>query len=51
MFDFEVQDSGPGVPVHLQERTFEPFFQVNMQLSMKYSGTGLGLSIYQPIAS
>jgi osomolarity two-component system sensor histidine kinase SLN1 len=51
MFEFEVQDSGPGVPIHLHERIFEPFFQGDMQLSKKYSGTGLGLSICQQLAT
>lgn len=45
LFEFEVQDTGPGVPEPLQKRIFEPFFQGDMQLSKKYSGTGLGLSI------
>lgn len=50
MFEFEVQDTGPGVPEHLQKRIFEPFFQGDMQLSKKYSGTGLGLSICSQLA-
>jgi osomolarity two-component system sensor histidine kinase SLN1 len=51
VFEFEVRDSGPGVPLALQERIFEPFFQGDMQLSKKYSGTGLGLSICKQLAS
>jgi osomolarity two-component system sensor histidine kinase SLN1 len=51
MFEFEVRDSGPGVPLPLQEKIFEPFFQGDMQLSKKYSGTGLGLSICQQLAT
>jgi osomolarity two-component system sensor histidine kinase SLN1 len=51
IFEFEVRDSGPGIPVHLQEKIFEPFFQGDMQLSKKYSGTGLGLSICQQLAT
>jgi osomolarity two-component system sensor histidine kinase SLN1 len=51
VFEFDVRDSGPGIPVHLQERIFEPFFQGDMQLSKKYSGTGLGLSICQQLAT
>lgn len=50
MFEFEVHDTGPGVPEHLQKRIFEPFFQGDMQLSKKYSGTGLGLSICSQLA-
>jgi osomolarity two-component system sensor histidine kinase SLN1 len=51
IFEFEVRDSGPGVPLALQEKIFEPFFQGDMALSKKYSGTGLGLSICQQLAT
>jgi osomolarity two-component system, sensor histidine kinase SLN1 len=50
-FEFEVRDTGVGVPAHLQERIFEPFFQGDMQLTKKYSGTGLGLSICKQLAT
>jgi two-component system NtrC family sensor kinase len=36
-----IEDSGPGVPSHLQERIFEPFFTTKPI----GSGTGLGLAI------
>jgi osomolarity two-component system, sensor histidine kinase SLN1 len=51
LFEFEVQDTGPGVPEHHRKRIFEPFFQGDMQLSKKYSGTGLGLSICSQLAT
>lgn len=51
LFEFEVQDSGVGIPSHLQDRIFEPFFQGDMQLTKKYSGTGLGLSICRQLAT
>ncbi len=35
----EVEDTGPGIPIELQEKIFEPFF------STKGDGTGLGLAI------
>ena len=35
----EVEDNGPGIPVDVQERLFDPFF------STKENGTGLGLAI------
>lgn len=51
VFEFEVTDTGMGVPEQLQQRIFEPFFQIDMQLSKKYSGTGLGLAICQQLAT
>jgi signal transduction histidine kinase len=38
-----VEDSGPGVPKHLQERIFYPFF------TTKENGTGLGLPVSRRI--
>ncbi len=35
----EVEDTGPGIPPHLQDKIFEPYF------TTKEKGTGLGLSI------
>jgi osomolarity two-component system sensor histidine kinase SLN1 len=49
-FEFEVQDSGPGIPEHLQQQIFEPFVQGDLGLSKKYGGTGLGLSICSQLA-
>ncbi len=37
----EVADTGPGIPLEIQERIFDPFFTTKPQ----GSGTGLGLSI------
>jgi osomolarity two-component system sensor histidine kinase SLN1 len=45
LFGFEVEDTGPGIPEHLQQKIFEPFVQGDLGLSKKYGGTGLGLSI------
>ncbi|KAL4928998.1 putative sensor histidine kinase/response regulator TcsB/Sln1 [Aspergillus undulatus] len=42
---FEVEDTGPGIPHHMQPRVFEPFVQGELRLNRKYGGTGLGLSI------
>ena len=51
IFEFEVQDSGPGIPESQQQRVFEPFMQGDLGLSKKYGGTGLGLSICSQLAS
>ena len=50
IFQFEVEDTGPGIPEHLQDRVFEPFVQGDLGLSKKYGGTGLGLSICSQLA-
>ncbi|KIH93127.1 osomolarity two-component system, sensor histidine kinase SLN1 [Sporothrix brasiliensis 5110] len=51
IFEFEVQDTGPGIPQHMQEKVFEPFVQGDLGLSKKFGGTGLGLSICQQLAT
>ncbi|KAH8599329.1 histidine kinase-group VI protein [Bisporella sp. PMI_857] len=50
LFQFEVEDTGPGIPDSLQDRVFEPFVQGDLGLSKKYGGTGLGLSICSQLA-
>jgi osomolarity two-component system sensor histidine kinase SLN1 len=50
MFEFEVEDTGPGIPEAQQQRVFEPFMQGDLGLSKKYGGTGLGLSICSQLA-
>ncbi|KAK3168447.1 hypothetical protein OEA41_004895 [Lepraria neglecta] len=51
LFDFEVEDTGPGIPENQQQRVFEPFVQGDIGLNKKYGGTGLGLSICSQLAS
>lgn len=51
IFQFEVSDTGPGIPANLQEQVFEPFVQADLGLSRKYGGTGLGLSICAQLAT
>ena len=42
---FYVRDSGIGIPVELHDKIFEPFHQVELEITYHYGGTGLGLSI------
>jgi len=42
---FEVHDTGPGIPVELQQQVFDRFTQVPGKEKQRKSGTGLGLSI------
>lgn len=51
LFEFEIEDTGPGIPENQQERVFEPFVQGDIGLNKKYGGTGLGLSICSQLAS
>ncbi|EXJ86282.1 hypothetical protein A1O1_06652 [Capronia coronata CBS 617.96] len=51
MFEFEVEDTGPGIPPEQQQMIFEPFVQGDLGLSKKYGGTGLGLSICAQLAA
>ncbi len=43
--DIEVRDSGPGVPEHLLDKIFEPFFRPESSRDPVTGGVGLGLSI------
>ncbi|KAK1589684.1 hsp90-like protein [Colletotrichum navitas] len=51
LFEFEVEDTGPGIAEHMQQKVFEPFVQGDLGLSKKYGGTGLGLSICHQLAT
>ncbi|MFC1850109.1 ATP-binding protein [candidate division CSSED10-310 bacterium] len=41
--EIRIADSGPGVPIHLRKKIFEPYH------TTKEGGTGIGLSISQRI--
>ncbi|PNP46540.1 hypothetical protein TGAMA5MH_01998 [Trichoderma gamsii] len=50
IFEFQVEDTGPGIPEHMQDKIFEPFVQGDLGLNRKFGGTGLGLSICSQLA-
>jgi osomolarity two-component system sensor histidine kinase SLN1 len=50
-FEFEVEDTGPGIPENIHAKIFEPFVQGDLGLSKKFGGTGLGLSICSQLAT
>jgi len=43
--EFEVHDTGPGIPDDAIERVFEPYQQADPSVAQRYGGTGLGLAI------
>jgi signal transduction histidine kinase/tetratricopeptide (TPR) repeat protein len=44
-----VQDHGPGVPKHEQEKIFERFYRLGSELRRETQGVGIGLSIVKHI--
>ncbi len=48
---FSVKDTGIGIPRELQERVFEPFYQVSSGTSRRFGGTGLGTSIAKDLVA
>lgn len=40
---FAVTDSGPGVPLEVQDRLFQAFMQINTSTTKRHRGIGLGL--------
>ncbi len=47
---FEVQDTGPGIPIEVQARLFESFEQGDSSTTRLHGGTGLGLALSRRLA-
>ena len=44
-----IDDDGPGIPEHEQEKVFEPFYRVDNSRSRETGGTGLGMAIARDV--
>jgi PAS domain S-box-containing protein len=47
--EFQVRDSGPGIPAEMARQIFEPFQQVRQSNASQLGGSGLGLAISKGI--
>lgn len=47
--EFQVQDTGIGIPTHRLQEIFNPFTQADESTARLYAGTGLGLAIVKQV--
>jgi two-component system, sensor histidine kinase RpfC len=48
---FSVRDTGIGIPLEIQEKIFDPFFQASSGTTRQYGGTGLGMSLAKEVVT
>jgi len=46
----DVNDSGPGIPPHIQAQLFRPYIQADPSIQRQHGGSGLGLSLCKRLA-
>jgi signal transduction histidine kinase len=51
LIKIEITDTGKGIPIEMQEKLFEPFYQVEDDDTRTFEGTGLGLPICKELTS
>ena len=51
VLDFEVRDTGIGIPEEAKERVFDTFKQASSDTTRRYGGSGLGLPIVKQLVS
>lgn len=44
-----IEDSGPGIPEHLQDKVFDAFFRIERSRNRETGGVGLGLTVARTI--